>query len=245
MKKVIVFLYILMLAMKVDAQNSFKTYQIGFDRVKTAYELKWNMLSNELKQFKAGNSFQLLMIAYKQENKLELWLKSRDEKQFRLFKTYDFCKFSGTLGPKVMEGDLQTPEGFYTINVFNPLSSFHLSLGVDYPNQVDLARTGKDRKPGGDIYIHGACETVGCIPLTDDKIREVYVLAVEAKNAGQENIPVYIFPFKMEDDNMQKYAKSFPQNLTFWQNLKKGYDYFNQHKRLLQISQQNGQYLIK
>ncbi len=45
---------------------------------------------------------------------------------------------AGTLGPKTNAGsDYQVPEGFYYINEFNPKSSFHLSLGLNYPNASD------------------------------------------------------------------------------------------------------------
>jgi murein L,D-transpeptidase YafK len=227
MKYLIAFFLVILMNFTTSAQKNFKQDQLKFERVKTAYDLKWPSLEKELQKAGFGSGFEMIVQAYKAEGKLEIWLKTAKQDKFNLFKTYDACAKSGTLGPKVIEGDLQTPEGFYKINVFNPLSTYHLSLGIDYPNAVDKARTGKDRKTGGDIYIHGDCVTVGCIPLTDDKIREVYVLAVEARNSGQKDIPVYIFPFKMTKANMSKYAKQFPQHADFWSVLKQGYDIFN------------------
>jgi len=208
--------------LSVNAQKNFKQQQLKFERVREAYSSKWASLNKELTDAGFGSSYQLYIAAYKLEGKVEIWLKTAQQTKFTFFKSYNFCEHSGTLGPKVIEGDLQTPEGFYNINVFNPMSNFHLSLGIDYPNAVDKARTGKNRKTGGEIYIHGNCVTVGCIPLTDDKIKEVYVLAVEAKNSGQSLIPVNIFPFRMTKANLESYGKKYPQHIEFWKTLQPG-----------------------
>jgi murein L,D-transpeptidase YafK len=226
-------------------QENFKLQQLKFERVKNAYDIKWALLEKDLQKQGFSDGFEMVMNAFKAEGKLEVWLKSAKQDKFTLFKTYDACANSGTLGPKVVEGDLQTPEGFYSINIFNPMSSYHLSLGIDYPNAVDQVRTGKDRKTGGDIYIHGDCVTVGCIPLTDDKIREVYILAVEARNAGQLEIPVYIFPFKMTKTNFEIYAKQFPQHIAFWNTLQLGFKSFEKDKKILNVLQSDGRYVMK
>lgn len=219
MKRLIKLLCLLAMTTTAMAQSGFKASQLKFERVKEAYDQKWPTLQQDLLKAGFEGDFKLKIMAYKAEGKLELWLRTKANRDYKLFRTYDFCAHSGTLGPKVIEGDGQTPEGFYKINVFNPMSSFHLSLGVDYPNATDLARTGKDRKPGGDIYIHGNCVTVGCIPLTDEKIKEVYVLAVEARNAGQQDIPVTIMPFRMTKANLDKYLQTYPNQKTFWEGL--------------------------
>ncbi|WP_131535654.1 L,D-transpeptidase family protein [Pedobacter nototheniae] len=224
--KLIYFMFLLAFTVGAKAQDDFKTQQLKFERVRTAYKEKWEDLNKFLKHDGFGNHFSMAINAYKAEGKVEIWLKNSNEKKYKLFRTYDFCAHSGTLGPKVIEGDGQTPEGFYKVNVFNPMSNFYLSLGVDYPNATDLARTGKDRKPGGDIYIHGNCVTVGCIPLTDEKIKEVYVLAVEARNNGQQDIPVTIMPFKMTKANLDRYIKAYPQQKSFWEGL---YNTYNKH----------------
>lgn len=234
-----------MMTIPAFAQSTFKQNQLKFERVKNAYAEKWKSLQTELQSAGLAGNFSLYMTAYKAEGKLEVWLKTANQTHYKLFKTYDFCAHSGTLGPKVIEGDGQTPEGFYKINVFNPESSFHLSLGIDYPNKVDAMRTGKGNKTGGDIYIHGNCVTVGCIPLTDEKIKEVYVLAVEARNGGQDEIPVTIFPFKMSNANLKKYSAQFPQQANFWQTLQKGYTVFDKDKKLAKVDQVNGNYMVK
>ena len=238
-------IFTLLFSIMANAQKDFKTTQISFERVEKAYDEKWKTLEKFLNAGGYGSNFSMLINAYIAEGKLEVWLKSKSSPTYSLFRTYNFCAHSGTIGPKVIEGDGQTPEGFYYINVFNPVSSFHLSLGLNYPNAVDLARTGKDRKPGNDIYIHGNCVTVGCIPLTDDKIKEVYILGVEARNAGQDKIPVNIFPFKMTNANMKKYVAQFSIQANFWKTLQLGYLAFEKRKNQAKIMEVKGKYVFK
>ena len=224
--------------------GKFKEQQLTFERVRTAYDQKWETLQKFLNFNGLKPGFEMYLAAYKKEGKLEVWLKNKEEQRYKLFRTYDFCAHSGTLGPKIKEGDRQTPEGFYKISAFNPKSNFYLSLGINYPNAVDLARSGT-AKPGTDIYIHGNCVTIGCIPITDDKIKEVYILAIEAKNGGQENIPVHIFPFKMSKENLLAQKTKFPQHYEFWKELEPAYSWFEQHRTLKEISQAKGRYTIK
>jgi murein L,D-transpeptidase YafK len=245
MKNLIKLLLLMMISTNSIAQSAFKKHQLKFDRVIEAYQEKWPSLQAELRRGGFEPNFQLLINAYKSEGKLELWLKPEGQTKYRLFKTYEFCARSGTLGPKVIEGDGQTPEGFYHVNVFNPLSNFHLSLGLDYPNKVDLVRTGTNNKPGYDIYIHGNCVTIGCIPLTDEKIKEVYIIAVEARNNGQTKIPVNLFPFRMSEANLKKYCAQFPRQAEFWKTLQRGYQNFEQSKTLSNVKQIKGTYLVK
>jgi murein L,D-transpeptidase YafK len=244
MKRYLKFILMLTMTTSALAQSGFKDQQLQFERVRTAYDQKWENLKKELSNAGFNTSFSLYLTAYKSEGKLEVWLQPTAQKKYKLFKTYNFCAHSGTLGPKVKEGDLQTPEGFYHINAFNPKSNFYLSLGVNYPNSIDLLRSSQE-KPGSDIYIHGNCVTIGCIPITDEKIKEVYVLAVEAKNAGQTQIPVSIFPFKMTEGNLKKYIGYYPKQSAFWKNLQQGYVYFEKHNILPAIKQVKGNYVIK
>ena len=142
-----------------------------------------------------------------------------------------------------MQGDGQIPEGFYYIKHFNPYSNFYLSLGINYPNKSDRVLSNKSR-PGNDIYIHGDCVTIGCIPITDDKIKEVYLLAVEACNSGQKQIPVYIFPTKFTAKNFARLIEEQDDELIkFWTNLKTGYDIFEStHAKLNFYVDKQGKY---
>lgn len=88
-------------------------------------------------------------------------------------------------GHKTTEGDGRTPEGIYFIDRRNPDSSYHLSIGISYPNHIDRAQAAaRGVKPGGDIFIHGTPRenhgqqdwTAGCIAVSDDHIEEIYAM---------------------------------------------------------------------
>ena len=225
------------------ASQSFKLSQQKAIRVKSAYSEKWEGLKSDIKKKGISEKFELFIRVFKESKLVEVWLKSNSESEYKLFKSYDICASSGRLGPKRSQGDGQVPEGFYTIAVFNPYSSYHLSLGLSYPNASDRIK-GKGNL-GGDIMIHGSCVTIGCLPLTDTYIKEVYILAVEAKNNGQQNIPVHIFPTKMNDKGMLFLSELNTDLLDFWKNLKPGYDYFENNKRVPKIStDKSGNYLV-
>src|SRR5882672_8245743 len=134
--------------------------------------------------------------AFKKEKVLEVWGGPRG-KPLTLIKSYPFCAASGDLGPKRREGDLQVPEGFYEVAQFNPTSNFHLSLKVSYPNASDKVLSDADR-PGGLIYLHGGCASIGCIAITDPAIEEVYLLAADAK---VRPIHFDIFPSRASDES--------------------------------------------
>lgn len=203
----------------------FKDQQLAFDRVRSAYEEKENVVKDLLNAKGIATEYKLFLRAFKKEKELEVWVSQSDK--YELLTTYSFCTSSGKLGPKRKEGDLQIPEGVYQINHFNPFSTFHLSLGINYPNASDRI-LGDKTHPGSEIYIHGNCVSIGCIPITDEKIKELYILAVESKNNGYQEIPVHIFPARF---------KSFDEPLTpFWNNLKTIHDDFEQTKKLRPVT---------
>ncbi len=228
--------------MQVSAQT-FKATQQKAARVKSAYSEKWEDLKSDLKKKGIKENFELFMRVFKEDKIVEVWLKSKEEKEFRLFKTYAICASSGELGPKRKQGDGQVPEGFYSIAVFNPYSSYHLSMGINYPNASDkIIGTGN---LGGDIMIHGSCVTIGCMPLTDAYIKEAYVLCVEARNNGQQTIPVHIFPTKMDQKGMTFLAETNPKQVDFWKNMQTGYNYFEQKKQLPKVTvDKKGKYVF-
>lgn len=99
-------------------------------------------------------------------------------------------------GHKFEYGDGRTPEGDYIIDRRNPNSDFYLSIGINYPNEEDIARAreaGVD--PGGDIFIHGTPRpfrniddwTVGCIAVKNREMRQIYAMV-------QNGTPISIFP---------------------------------------------------
>ena len=86
-------------------------------------------------------------------------------------------------GPKQRYGDGRTPEGRYYIDRRNPNSTYHLSLGIDYPRGVDRQRAAEAGvNPGGDIFFHGTPRayrgrddwTAGCIAITDREMEVMY-----------------------------------------------------------------------
>lgn len=229
------------------AQNSgFKTNQLKNDRVATAYHEKEDKLKTLLAAKGINLSeLNLYIRIFKQEKILELWGKNKLDKQFQLLQHYEVCMSSGVLGPKRKEGDLQVPEGFYLLNVFNPVSNFYLSLGIDYPNKSDKI-LGDKTHPGGDIYIHGKCVTIGCVPVTDDKIKEIYLLAVESKNNGQSSIHVDLFPAQLTNEALFALKKNYPEKLTgFWETLKPAFDYFEVNRTIPSVkTKANGKYIV-
>lgn len=140
------------------------------------------------------------------------------------------CKGSGHLGLKFKQGDGQVPEGFYYIDRFNPVSNFYLSLGLNYPNEANALRSDAIDL-GGDIFIHGSCVSVGCLPLPDTYIKELYVLCVLVKSNGQGKIPVHIYPYRFNVLNNILF-KTFSKYASFWDSLESEFIFFQEHKTL-------------
>src|SRR3954471_18118560 len=212
------------------SQPSFIDVQKTFPNVALALKSKQDTLQ---KQFAAlGLQWppkQIYIRSFKYDSQMEVWARNNNSENFKLFKTYRVCALAGTLGPKRMAGDYQVPEGFYFINEFNPNSNYYLSLGLNYPNQSDRILSDSSR-PGGDIYIHGSCVTVGCIPVTDQQIDEIYILAAYAKASGQDYIPVHIYPIRYNNKKSTEYLSSLTRNdaqlRIFSERLEKVYDHF-------------------
>jgi len=240
------FLFLTTIIFAFTFQSDFLNEQKKYVRVRTAIKEKGRIIEQHLtNEGLELTDINLLLIAYKDIGELELYVKHKNEKTYKHVDTYIICSNSGKLGPKRKQGDYQVPEGFYHIDRFNPSSNFYLSLGLNYPNKSDRKKS-KSSNLGGDIFIHGACVTIGCLPMTNDKIKEIYLYAVYGRNNGQTKIPVYIFPFKMNDRNFTKYKTKYSSNaklIAFWTNLKAGYDKFDKEKAELEVKiSDNGDY---
>ncbi|MEP7280304.1 MAG: L,D-transpeptidase family protein [Bacteroidota bacterium] len=228
---------------------NFVSYQRSFPVFNDALKRKEDTLVKQFEEKKLVWPAKYIYIrSFKYDSQLEVWVKQGINDPYKLFKTYKVCALAGTLGPKRMAGDYQVPEGFYYINEFNPRSNYHLSLGLNYPNASDKMLSDS-LQPGGDIYIHGSCVTTGCIPITDTQIEELYILATQAKNQGQDFIPVHIFPvlFKSprSNDYLQKYEKDFPEYKKMADKLKLVYYYFEKHRKLpVILVDEQGQYVF-
>jgi murein L,D-transpeptidase YafK len=163
----------------------------------------------------------MMIRIFKQDSILEVWKQTRSG-DFKLFRSYDICAWSGDLGPKLKEGDRQSPEGFYTITpaLLNPNSSYYLSFNTGFPNKFDRSYG----RTGSDLMVHGDCSSRGCYAMTDDGIAEIYALARETFRGGNRSFQLQIYPFRMTPQNLAKHASS--PNLAFWKNIKQGYDQF-------------------
>ena len=228
---------------------SFIDYQKTFPRPSEALQNKEDTLQKQFADKKLQWPAKFIYIrSFKYDSQLEVWVKNEIAEPFQLFKTYKVCALAGSLGPKRMEGDYQVPEGFYYIDDFNPRSSYYLSLGINYPNLSDKILSDSLR-PGSEIYIHGSCVTVGCIPLTDQQIDELYILAAYAKDQGQDFIPVHIFPIRFNKDKSVKYLESLTKDdqglKKFADRLEDAFDYFEKYKQLpVVLIGSKGEYII-
>jgi murein L,D-transpeptidase YafK len=157
---------------------------------------------------------------FKREFELELWLKRGD--RFQRFATYPVCRWSGSLGPKLLEGDSQAPEGFYTVDAkaLNPNSRFHRSFNLGFPNVFDRAHN----RTGSFVMVHGGCASIGCFAMTDPVVDEIWRLVTAALKGGQKRFHVHAFPFRMTEENLARRERA--QWLSFWHDLKHGYDAF-------------------
>ena len=231
------------------AGTSFIDYQRTFPRPGEALQKKADTLQKQFAEKKLKWPAKYLYIrSFKYDSQLEVWVKNERKDQFQLFKTYKVCALAGSLGPKRMEGDYQVPEGFYYINEFNPKSNYYLSLGINYPNVSDKILSDS-LKPGSEIYIHGSCVTVGCIPIRDEQIEELYILAAYAKDQGQDFIPVHVFPVRFNVEKSVKFldnmTKDDPVLKKFAARMEDAFDYFDKYRQLpVVMVDSKGQYLI-
>ena len=222
------------------AQNDslkFRNYQFSFGRVSQASKEFNDTLSKEFR--KKGLAFppkDIYLRVFKSQNEMELWARNKSTGKYRFIKTYHICALSGSLGPKRFRGDNQVPEGYYFIEGFNPKSNYYMALHLNYPNYSDSIMGKGDL--GGDIYIHGGCVTVGCMPMTDEGIKELYTICLDARLNGEKYIPVHIFPTHLTRGGINYLRYEYPNDPArqqFWAQLKAGYDYFEKYHKLLPV----------
>jgi murein L,D-transpeptidase YafK len=242
-----ILLQILFLQVSSPGGKSFKEEQQQFIRVRTARAEKEESIRQLFRQKAVGYPPDgIILIAYKLDRILELWA-CGDGDKYTLIRSYPICRLSGELGPKRCEGDMQIPEGFYKIVLFNPVSNYHLSMMINYPNKSDKILGCK--RPGGLIFIHGNCVTIGCIPITDDMIKELYLICVDVKSGKGVEIPVYIFPTRLTDTKMKELETLHRDErnlIAFWRNIKTGYDLFEETGKPLSVKvDKAGSYIIK
>lgn len=175
-------------------------------------------LETELQKhgFKLGA--EAILRGFKESHELEVWLRS--DLGWQLFRTYPIAALSGKLGPKLREGDGQTPEGLYGITpaLMHPGSTYHLAMNIGYPNADDQ----KLERTGSFIMIHGSNVSIGCLAMTDPVIEEIYLIVEAALASGQKKVPVQLFPFRMTTERLAA-AQNHPDH-PFWLELKKLHD---------------------
>lgn len=221
-----------------SASNCFAEEPVQGERAFSILQQTTPRLQRELSRAGFKEGAPLFVRIFKLEGELEVWLFS--EQKYKLFKKYYICSYAGYPGPKLREGDWQSPEGFYVVDesLMHPDSNYHLAFNIGYPNSLDvtLGRTGSA------IMVHGNCSSSGCFAMTDKRIEEIYTLAHLAFKNGQPSFGVHIFPFRMTAANMEKF-KCSPW-FSFWQNLAEGYDYFEKNRLVPQISVAENKYVI-
>ncbi len=189
---------------------------------KATQKLDIPALKKRLSQKGFSEGAPVLVRIFKVENKLEVWLKKKG--RYNLFQTYPICAWSGQLGPKLKQGDKQSPEGFYQVSEkqLNPNSKYYRSFNLGFPNAYDkaLGRTGSF------LMVHGDCKSIGCYAMTDPVMGEIWHLITTAFQKGQVTFQVQALPFALTKTNLLRYSGH--QWLDFWKELKPGYDYFEQ-----------------
>jgi murein L,D-transpeptidase YafK len=217
--------------------GSFLDQQRTFPRFRTAEKEKATIAAAlfESKGLQIDKC-RIFLRVLKYDKQLQLWARNSDSAAYVLVRTYPICASSGDLGPKRVQGDGQVPEGCYIINRFNPTSNFYMSLGLNYPNASDRALGGPGNL-GGDIFIHGDCVTIGCVPITDPFIKELYLICAYARDGGQKEIPVHVFPTQMDEKGMAWLSREYPDTslARFWANLRPVYRAFERSRELPKV----------
>jgi len=148
-------------------------------------------------------------LAFKKERKIELWAQETEESWSHIH-DYPLTAFSGKLGPKLKENDYQIPEGIYKLVSFNPFSSMHLSMMINYPNAYDrfIAKKERRKKLGNNIFLHGKAESVGCLAVGNKAIDQLFLLV---RRVGLQNTTVIIAPNDLRKGNAATNMKRQPR----------------------------------
>jgi len=175
---------------------------------------------------------------FKAESQLEVWVD--DGERHRLFRSYPVCTWSGELGPKLRQGDGQSPEGFYRVGraQLNPRSQYHLSFNLGYPNAYDRAHG----RTGDFLMVHGSCVSIGCYAMGDAAIEEIYTLVSAGLAGGQAAVPVHVFPFRFSDRPEADWQHQ--PWADFWRNLREGHDAFERSGRPPDIIVSGRRYVV-
>ena len=216
--------------------NGYRNFFSGVSATKRADPAQ---VEERLKEKGLKRGAPVFLRIFKGDLEAELWMKRGE--RYELFATYPICAWSGQLGPKVREGDLQAPEGFYSIgkDQLNPNSHYHRAFNLGYPNALDRAHN----RTGANLMVHGGCASVGCIAMTDAAIDELWLLVTAALDSGQERVPAHVFPFRMTDERMAAFA--WHPWADFWRDMKPAHDLFEKSHIPPRISVCNTRYSVQ
>lgn len=180
----------------------------------------------------------LFIRIFKQSHELEVWLQEAATGRWQRFRGYPICSYSGALGPKLREGDHQSPEGFYSVGPrqMNPWSRYHLAFNLGYPNRFDRS----NGRIGSYLMVHGDCVSIGCYAMTDRAIEEIYALAEAALAEGQPAFQVHAFPARLSDDWLAAHTDNRWHD--FWRDLKACHDAFERDGQPPVVRVEGGRY---
>lgn len=182
----------------------------------------------------------MLLRVFKQEREVEVWVQPEDQQTFVLFRIFPICFYSGKLGPKVKEGDMQSPEGFYFVGPaqMRAKSQYHRAIDFAFPNDYDAAQG----YTGTELLIHGNCVSSGCYAMTDPFVEQLYELGSATAATAAQGFWIHAFPFHMTAEALAGQQDS--PWLGFWQQLKAGYDAFETSRIPPHIRVEGGRYVV-
>lgn len=176
---------------------------------------------------------------FKHERELELWVR-KDGGRYVLFRRFPICTYSGALGPKLRQGDGQSPEGFYSVarSQLNPASQYHLAFNLGYPNAYDRAQG----RTGDFLMVHGSCVSIGCYAMGDAQIEQIYTVVDAALRGRQRQVPVHVFPFRFNAPPTATWQVSAWG--PFWTTLREGFDAFESTRLPPRITVAGKRYVV-
>lgn len=182
----------------------------------------------------------MLLRVFKQEREVEVWVQPEDQQTFVLFRIFPICFYSGKLGPKVKEGDMQSPEGFYFVGPaqMRAKSQYHRAIDFAFPNDYDAAQG----YTGTELLIHGNCVSSGCYAMTDPFVEQLFELGSATAATAAQGFWIHAFPFHMTAEALAGQQDS--PWLGFWQQLKAGYDAFETSRVPPHIRVEGGRYVV-
>jgi murein L,D-transpeptidase YafK len=202
------------------------------------------------------DNMDILLRVYKKELIISLWIRPKNRDQsYKLLKMYRITDdIVSTVGPKSALGDQLTPEGIYQLEFYPSFrwSDFYLAFKVSYPNDADKLRRQFWKiggKAGGAINLHGCCVSIGCIPIGNPSIEELFML-IRTNQRNNSKVDIHIFPFKFESDEglriLQTYKETKKRYYDFWQGLQEINQTFVKTKKIptIKIDQKCGYYKL-